>query len=235
VRRVKRLQPLASDGSHQGELFATYRHHAFITNSTLTTLEADQRHRDHAIIEQVIAELKDRPLAHLPSGKYAANAAWVSCAVIAFNLARAAAVAADLIKARWATLRTKIINVPARGRRHRPPPGPAPSHRLALGTRLDPAVVDRDRTPSHRHLTNQPQRARPRNTNGKPGQTGNTTTPERRRAATNRRQELRRWIRAEGAPRTGPIGPSARRIFPGQGHLSHDQHPEDRSAMKAPG
>jgi hypothetical protein len=114
VRRVKRLQPLASDGSQQGELFATYRHHAFITNSTLTTVEADQRHRDHAIIEQVIAELKDGPLAHLPSGKYAANAAWVSCAVIAFNLARAAAVAADLTKARWASLRTKIINVPAR-------------------------------------------------------------------------------------------------------------------------
>ena len=45
VRRVKRLQPLASDGSAQGELFATYRHHAFITNSTLSTVDADQRHR----------------------------------------------------------------------------------------------------------------------------------------------------------------------------------------------
>jgi hypothetical protein len=114
VRRVKRLQPLASDGSLQGELFATYRHHAFITNSTLDMVEADQRHRDHAIVEQVIAELKDGPLAHLPSGKYAANAAWVACAVIAFNLARATAVAADQAKARWASLRKKIINVPAR-------------------------------------------------------------------------------------------------------------------------
>jgi hypothetical protein len=114
VRRVKRLQPMAGDGSEQGELFAAYRHHAFITNSTLSTVEADQRHRDHAIVEQVIAELKDGPLAHLPSGKYAANAAWVACAVIAFNLARAAAVATGQAKARWATLRTKIINVPAR-------------------------------------------------------------------------------------------------------------------------
>jgi hypothetical protein len=114
VRRVKRLQPLASDGSQQGELFAAYRHHGFITNSTLSTVEADQRHRDHAIVEQVIAELKDGPLAHLPSGKYAANAAWVSCAVIAFNLARAAAVAAGLARARWASVRTKIICVPAR-------------------------------------------------------------------------------------------------------------------------
>jgi hypothetical protein len=114
VRRVRRIQGLAGDGSHQGELFAAYRHHAFITNSTLTTIEADQRHRDHAIVEQVIAELKAGPLAHLPSGKYAANAAWVACGVIAFNIARAATVAAGLAKARWATLRTRIINVPAR-------------------------------------------------------------------------------------------------------------------------
>ena len=114
VRRVKRLQPLASDGTEQGELFATYRHHGFITNSTLSMLDADQRHRDHAIVEQVIAELKDNALAHLPSGKYTANAAWVSCAVIAFNLARAAAVAAGMAKSRWASLRAKIIHVAAR-------------------------------------------------------------------------------------------------------------------------
>ncbi len=114
VRRVKRLQPLASDGTEQGELFATYRHHAFITNSTLSMLEADQRHRDHALVEQVIAELKNGPLAHLPSGRYAANAAWVACAVIAFNIARATAVAAAMRTARWATLRTRIINIPAR-------------------------------------------------------------------------------------------------------------------------
>ena len=55
-------------GSVQEELFATYRHHGFITNSTLSAIEADQRHRDHAIVEQVIAELKDGPIAHLPSG-----------------------------------------------------------------------------------------------------------------------------------------------------------------------
>lgn len=114
VRRVKRLQPLASDGTEQGELFATYRHHAFITNSTFSMIEADQRHRDHALIEQTIAELKDGPLAHLPSGNYAANAAWVACAVIAFNLARASAVAASMATARWATVRTRIINIPAR-------------------------------------------------------------------------------------------------------------------------
>jgi hypothetical protein len=114
VRRVRRQQSRTSDGSVQGELFADWRHHAFVTNSALSTVEADQRHRDHAIIEQVVAELKDGPLAHLPSGSYAANAAWVSFAALAFNLARAANVAAGMVAARWATLRRRIITVPAR-------------------------------------------------------------------------------------------------------------------------
>jgi hypothetical protein len=61
VRRVKRLQPRAGDGNEQGELFATYRHHAFITNSSLGLVEADERHRDHAIVEQAIRELKEGP------------------------------------------------------------------------------------------------------------------------------------------------------------------------------
>ncbi|WP_182358019.1 IS1380 family transposase [Tomitella gaofuii] len=114
VRRVKRLQPRAADHAGQGELFAAYRHHAFITNSTLSAVEADQRHRGHAVIEQVHAELKNGPLAHLPSGIYTANAAWVAIAVIGFNLARAASVAAGMATARWATLQARIIGVPAR-------------------------------------------------------------------------------------------------------------------------
>lgn len=114
VRRVKRLQPLASDGSAQRELFATWRYHPFITNSALDIVTADERHRDHAIIEQVIAEFKAGPLGHLPSGSYAANAAWLALAAISFNIARASAVAAGMRKARWETLRRKIINIPAR-------------------------------------------------------------------------------------------------------------------------
>lgn len=114
VRRVARLNPAAGDG--QDELFTSYRHHAFITNSTLSTVDADLTHRDHAIIEQVIAELKNGPLAHAPSGKFHANAAWLALACIAFNLLRAAGAAASVrhAKARWATLRTHLITVPAR-------------------------------------------------------------------------------------------------------------------------
>jgi len=114
VRRVRRLQPLTLDGTEQGELFTAHRHHAFITNSTLAMLEADQRHRDHALVEQVIAELKDNALAHLPCAKYAANAAWVACAVIAFNLARATAVAANMPTARWSSVRKRVIDIPGR-------------------------------------------------------------------------------------------------------------------------
>jgi hypothetical protein len=106
VRKVTATAP--------GKLFADWRLHAFVTNSTLSTVEADRRHRDHAIIEQVIAELKYGPLAHLPSGRYATNAAWVSFATLTFNLARAASIAAAMSTARWATLRRRIITFPAR-------------------------------------------------------------------------------------------------------------------------
>lgn len=108
VRRVK-VKP-----DSQEALFTTWRYHAFITNSDLSTVEADRRHRGHAIVEQVIAELKQGPLAHLPSGKFVANQAWLAYAVIAFNLARAAARAAGMGLVRMSTLLKKIIATPAR-------------------------------------------------------------------------------------------------------------------------
>ncbi|WP_010596952.1 transposase [Rhodococcus ruber] len=114
VRRVKRLNPAADAGEE--ELSAAHCHHAFVTNSTLTTVEADARHRDRAIVEQAIVESKDGPLAHLPSGRYTANATWLALAVIAFNLARAAGATASPrhARARWATLRTLLFNLPTR-------------------------------------------------------------------------------------------------------------------------
>ncbi len=114
VRQVARLNEHAKQG--QDELFTSWRHHAFVTNSTLSTVHADEHHRDHAIVEQVIAELKDGPLAYAPSGKFTANAAWLTLATIAFNLLRAAGAAASPrhAHARWATLRSHLIAVPAR-------------------------------------------------------------------------------------------------------------------------
>ena len=117
ARRAPRpaaVTPPATAG--QDELFTTWRHHGFVTNSTLSTVAADETHRDHAIIEQVIAELKNGPLAHAPSGKFAANAAWLALACLAFNVLRAAGAAASPrhAKARWATLRTHLVAIPAR-------------------------------------------------------------------------------------------------------------------------
>ena len=90
VRRVRRLNPKHVPAGQNGELFAVYRYHALFTDSPEPMLAAEATHRDHAIVEQVIAELKNGPLAHLPSGRFAANAAWLACAAIAYNLTRAA-------------------------------------------------------------------------------------------------------------------------------------------------
>ena len=84
--------------------------------AVLDTVAADKTHRQHAVIEQVHADLKNSALAHLPSGVFTANAAWLVLAVIAFNLTRAAGTIAapDLARATTATLRRKLITVPAR-------------------------------------------------------------------------------------------------------------------------
>ncbi|HEV2377079.1 MAG TPA: IS1380 family transposase, partial [Streptosporangiaceae bacterium] len=87
VRRVKDLNAKASPS--QGELFTAWRYHAVFTDSPFVTLQAEEHHRGHAQAEQVFADWTDGPLAHLPSGSFPANAAWVALAAIAANLLRA--------------------------------------------------------------------------------------------------------------------------------------------------
>ena len=102
VRRVRRLNPKSvPDG--QGELFPGYRHHGVFTDSPLTMLEAEKTHRAHAIVEQAIADLKSGALAHLPSGQFSSNAAWLVLAAIAFNLTRAAGTIASVFHAKATT------------------------------------------------------------------------------------------------------------------------------------
>ena len=109
VRRVK-------DARYPDALFPVWRYHPFFTNSDLPTTEADITHRHHAIVETTFADLIDGPLAHIPSGLFAANCAWLACAVIAHNLLRAAGTIAGGAHAvaRGATLRRDLVNVPAR-------------------------------------------------------------------------------------------------------------------------
>jgi hypothetical protein len=117
VRRVK-------DARFVDALFPVWRYHPFLTNTDLPVAEADITHRQHAIIETVFADLIDGPLAHIPSGRFGANSAWILCAAIAHNLLRAAGVLAGdrHTTARGSTLRRRIVNIPARLARpqHRP-------------------------------------------------------------------------------------------------------------------
>jgi hypothetical protein len=118
VRRVRDLSRRAGEG--QGELFCVWRYHAVFTDSPFTLLQAEGQHRDHAIVEQVFADWTDGPLAHLLSGSFPANAAWLACTAIAHNLLRAAGALASLAcaKARGVTLRRDLIHVAARIARH---------------------------------------------------------------------------------------------------------------------
>ena len=119
VRRIPDFNAEKHKAAGQDTLFDVWRFHAFFTTAdpnSLDTVTADKTHRGHAVIEQVHADLKDSALAHLPSGVFTANAAWLVLAVIAFNLTRAAGTLAapDLARATTATLRRKLITVPAR-------------------------------------------------------------------------------------------------------------------------
>jgi hypothetical protein len=90
------------------------------TDSPFVTLQAEAQHRDHAVVEQVLADWTDGPLAHLPSGSFPANAAWLALTAISHNLLRAAGSLAGLgyASARGTTLRRDLINVAARTARH---------------------------------------------------------------------------------------------------------------------
>jgi Transposase DDE domain group 1 len=81
VRRTRLVGP-------QAQLWPDWRHFAFITNRSeeITLVEAE--HREHAVVEQVIADLKEQALAHFPSGEFNANGAWTVLAALAHNLLR---------------------------------------------------------------------------------------------------------------------------------------------------
>ena len=91
---VRRVKP--TPGS-QLALFASYSYHGFITDRDGDTLELEADHRRHAEVENAIRDLKyGVGLNHLPSGRFAANAAWPAVqslprtryGVMAHNLAR---------------------------------------------------------------------------------------------------------------------------------------------------
>jgi hypothetical protein len=110
---VRRVRP--TPGS-QLALFTTWDYHAFVTDRPGDLVDVEADHRRHAIVEQTIAELKSAGLAHLPSGRFPANAAWLALATLAHNLGRAVGIltGGPMARATAATLRHRLFTLPGR-------------------------------------------------------------------------------------------------------------------------
>src|SRR4051812_7006546 len=113
IRRTRLLGP-------QAELWPDWRHFCFITNRDEDIALVEAEHRDHAVVEQVIADLKDQALAHFPSGHFYANAAWTVLGALAHNLLRwtqLLGLPGTTVRAAR-TLRRRLLAVPGRLTRH---------------------------------------------------------------------------------------------------------------------
>jgi hypothetical protein len=104
----------------QAELWPDWRHFCFLTNRTEDIALVEAEHRDHAVVEQVIADLKDQALAHFPSGHFHANAAWTVLAVLAHNLLRWTQLLGlpNTTTRAARTLRRRLLSIPGRLTRH---------------------------------------------------------------------------------------------------------------------
>jgi hypothetical protein len=100
----------------QAELWPDWRYFPFITNRTdpLTVVEAE--HRQHAVVELTIRDLKDQALAHFPSGQFNANSAWTVIGALAHNLQRwTTLIGLPGQTVRTArTLRRRLLQIPGR-------------------------------------------------------------------------------------------------------------------------
>lgn len=113
VRLVVRRTRLTD--TRQARLWPDWRHHAFITNVDLDAVTADAFHRNHAVVELAIRDLKEGAgLEHCPSGHYSANAVWLHCAVLAHNLTRWSTILGpDGPTMNTRTVRTRLIAIAA--------------------------------------------------------------------------------------------------------------------------
>jgi hypothetical protein len=100
----------------QAELWPDWRHFAFLTNRTDAIGLVESEHRQHAVVELAIRDLKDQALAHFPSGKFVANAAWTVIAALAHNLLRWTTLIGlpDTIIPTARTIRRRLLTVPGR-------------------------------------------------------------------------------------------------------------------------
>ncbi len=109
VRRVRTL-------GVQGELFPTWQHFPFVTNRSDEIAIVEAEHRQHAVVELVIRDLKDQALAHFPSGQFHANSAWTVIAALAHNLLRWTELLGlpDRVVRAARTVRRRLLTLPGR-------------------------------------------------------------------------------------------------------------------------
>src|SRR5680860_1438774 len=134
----------------QAELFADWRHHAFLTDRPGAAIALDADHRAHAVIELAIRDLKAEGLAHCPSGDFSANAAWVVIAALAHNLVRWLAaiglaipgpVVAKTVRARYLALAGRLARSGRRTRLRLPARWPWALQFTSALTRLRAVVL----------------------------------------------------------------------------------------------
>jgi len=113
VRLIVRRTRLTDNA--QRRLWPDWRHHAFITSDhQIGMVDADRFHREHAVVELAIRDLKEGAgLDHIPSGHYHANAAWLACTVLAHNLGVWTTVLAGQPPTTNRTRRTRLISLAA--------------------------------------------------------------------------------------------------------------------------
>jgi hypothetical protein len=182
VRRTRLIGP-------QAELCPDWRYFPFITNRTDPLEIVEAEHRQHAVVELTIRDLKDQALAHFPSGQFNANSAWTVIAAIAHNLQRWTSViglSGETIRVAR-TMRRRLLQIPRSADMHRAPMDSSPSRPLALAGRLHPRA--RTHTSTTRGdlthspptpATTQPHRRHQRSTHAK---NTPTDTPKRTSAA----------------------------------------------------
>ena len=113
VRRTRLVGP-------QAQLWPDWRHFAFLTNRTEDIAVVEGEHRDHAVVEQVIVDLKEQTLVHFPSGEFNANGAWTVLGALAHNLLRWTQLIGlpnSTVRAAR-TLRRRLITIAGRLTRH---------------------------------------------------------------------------------------------------------------------
>jgi hypothetical protein len=166
VRRVRALP------NAQSELFPAWFHYPFATNRTNEISLVEREHRQHAVVELAIRDLKDQALAHFPSGDFSANSAWTVIAALAHNMMR------------W----TSVIGLPGKNRPDRPHPAttaahsPRPPH--PPRRHLDPATPRPLALARRLHSRTDPHpRTEPGHLTTPAGPTASTPAPPRPRCA----------------------------------------------------